>query len=88
MDSEAHHVRGKGTGVSTAHARVKVLLIPTEEELLIAMYTAEIVGKYDLTTAPPGAGTSSGRRFFIFSRLRRVVVCLPPQPGSSMQGSR
>ena len=45
MDAEANNVRGKETVISSADSKVKVLLIPTNEELMIAMDTAEIVGK-------------------------------------------
>ena len=43
MDAEANHVRGKETVISAADSKVKVLLIPTNEELMIAMDTAAIV---------------------------------------------
>lgn len=43
MDAEANNVRGKETVISAADSKVKVLLIPTNEELMIAMDTAEIV---------------------------------------------
>lgn len=43
MDAEANNVRGKETVISAADSRVKVLLIPTNEELMIAMDTAAIV---------------------------------------------
>ncbi|MCI9310067.1 MAG: acetate kinase [Lawsonibacter sp.] len=45
MDAEANNVRGKETVISAADSKVKVLLIPTDEELMIAMDTAEIVSK-------------------------------------------
>ena len=45
MDAEANNTRGKETVISAADSKVKVLLIPTDEELMIAMDTAEIVGK-------------------------------------------
>ncbi len=45
MDEAANKVRGKETVISAADSKVKVLLIPTDEELMIAMDTAEIVGK-------------------------------------------
>ena len=44
MDAEANNVRGKETVISAADSKVKVLLIPTNEELMIAMDTAAIVG--------------------------------------------
>ena len=45
MDAEANKVRGKETVISAADSQVKVLLIPTNEELMIARDTAEIVSK-------------------------------------------
>ena len=42
MDPEANKVRGKETVVSTPDSPVKVLLIPTNEELMIALDTAEL----------------------------------------------
>ncbi|MCI9579417.1 MAG: acetate kinase, partial [Oscillibacter sp.] len=45
LDAEANNVRGKETVLSTPDSKVKVLLIPTNEELMIAMDTAEIVKK-------------------------------------------
>lgn len=43
MDAEANNVRGKEAVISAADSKVKVLLIPTNEELMIAMDTASIV---------------------------------------------
>ena len=43
MDAEANNVRGKEAVISAADSKVKVLLIPTNEELMIAMDTAAIV---------------------------------------------
>ena len=43
LDAEANGVRGKETVISAADSKVKVLLIPTNEELMIAMDTAAIV---------------------------------------------
>ena len=43
MDEDANNVRGKETVISAADSKVKVLLIPTNEELMIAMDTAAIV---------------------------------------------
>ena len=43
MDAEANKVRGKEAVISAPDSRVKVLLIPTNEELMIAMDTAAIV---------------------------------------------
>jgi len=45
MDAEANKLRGKEAVISAPDSKVKVLLIPTDEELMIAMDTAEIVGK-------------------------------------------
>ena len=43
MDDAANSIRGKEAVISAADSRVKVLLIPTNEELMIAMDTATIV---------------------------------------------
>ncbi|MBU5627609.1 acetate kinase [Oscillibacter sp. MSJ-2] len=43
MDAEANKVRGEETVISAPDSKVKVLLIPTNEELMIAMDTATIV---------------------------------------------
>ena len=43
MDAEANNVRGKETVISAADSKVKVLLIPTNEELMIARDTLELV---------------------------------------------
>ena len=43
MDAEANNVRGKETVISAADSKVKVLLIPTNEELMIARDTAKLV---------------------------------------------
>ena len=43
LDAEANDVRGKEIVISTPDSKVKVLLIPTNEELMIAMDTASIV---------------------------------------------
>ena len=43
LDAEANNVRGKETVISAADSKVKVLLIPTNEELMIAMDTMNIV---------------------------------------------
>ena len=45
MDEAANNVRGKETVISSPDSKVKVLLIPTDEELMIAMDTAAIVSK-------------------------------------------
>ena len=42
MDPEANNARGKETVISAADSRVKVLLIPTDEELVIAQDTARL----------------------------------------------
>ena len=43
MDAEANNVRGKERVISAADSKVKVLLIPTNEELMIARDTLELV---------------------------------------------
>ena len=45
MDEDANNVRGKEAVISAPDSKVKVLLIPTNEELMIAMDTAELVKK-------------------------------------------
>lgn len=45
MDAEKNNTRGKEVDVSTDDATVRILVIPTNEELMIAMDTASIVGK-------------------------------------------
>ncbi len=45
MDAEANNTRGKEAVISAPDSKVKVLLIPTNEELMIAQDTAAIVGK-------------------------------------------
>ena len=45
MDADANAVRGKEAVISAADSKVKVLLIPTDEELMIASDTAAIVSK-------------------------------------------
>ena len=45
MDEDANNVRGKEAVISAPDSKVKVLLIPTNEELMIAMDTAELVCK-------------------------------------------
>ena len=42
LDAAANDVRGKETVISAADSKVKVLLIPTNEELMIAIDTAEL----------------------------------------------
>ena len=43
LDEEKNNTRGKEVDVSTADSKVRVLVIPTNEELMIAMDTAAIV---------------------------------------------
>ena len=43
LDEEANKVRGKERVISTEDSKVKILLIPTNEELMIARYTLELV---------------------------------------------
>ena len=43
LDEEKNKVRGQEIDVSAADAKVRVLVIPTNEELMIAMDTAAIV---------------------------------------------
>lgn len=45
IDAEANNVRGKETLISTADSSVKVLVVPTNEELMIARDTLELVSK-------------------------------------------
>ena len=45
MDEDANNVRGKEAVISAPDSKVTVLLIPTDEELMIAMDTAELVSK-------------------------------------------
>ena len=45
MDADANNVRGKEAIISAIDSKVKVLLIPTNEELMIARDTLEIVSK-------------------------------------------
>ncbi len=45
MDAEKNSVRGKEADVSAAGSKVKVFIIPTNEELMIAMDTAELCKK-------------------------------------------
>ena len=44
MDEDANRVRGEERVISAIDSKVKVLLIPTNEELMIAMDTASLVG--------------------------------------------
>lgn len=43
MDEEKNNIRGKETIVSSDDSKVKILVVPTNEELMIAIDTAEIV---------------------------------------------
>ena len=43
MDAEANNVRGKERVISAADSQVKVLLIPTNEEVMIARDTYNLV---------------------------------------------
>ena len=45
IDPEKNKTRGEEKDISAADARVHTLLIPTNEELVIAQDTAAIVGK-------------------------------------------
>ncbi len=45
IDKSKNNVRGKETDISTADSKVKVLLIPTNEELVIARDTKELISK-------------------------------------------
>ena len=45
LDAEANNVRGKECVISTADSKVKILLIPTNEELMIAKDTAALTQK-------------------------------------------
>ena len=42
IDQEANNVRGKETVISTENSKVKVLIVPTNEEILIARDTKEL----------------------------------------------
>ena len=44
LDPEKNKVRGEERVISAVDSKVKVLLIPTNEELMIAMDTASLVG--------------------------------------------
>ena len=45
LDAERNNVRGKVTEISKADSKVKVFLIPTNEELVIARDTNRLCGK-------------------------------------------
>ena len=45
FDDEANKVRGEEVVISAPDSKVKVVVIPTDEEMMIAEDTAEIVSK-------------------------------------------
>lgn len=45
LDKEKNNCRGKAVDVSTSDSKVRILVIPTNEELVIARDTKELVGK-------------------------------------------
>ena len=45
LDAERNNVRGKATEISAADSKVKVFLIPTNEELAIAQDTLRLCSK-------------------------------------------
>ena len=45
LDKERNNVRGKDTVISAEESKVKLLLIPTNEELMIARDTLELINK-------------------------------------------
>jgi acetate kinase len=45
LDDSKNDVRGKETDLSKAGSRVKVLLVPTNEELMIARDTKKLINK-------------------------------------------
>ena len=45
FDKEKNKVRGKEIEISTPDSKVKVLVVPTNEEIVIARYTLALVGK-------------------------------------------
>lgn len=45
LDEDANLIRGREVIISTPDSKVKVMMIPTDEELMIAADTAEIIGK-------------------------------------------
>jgi acetate kinase len=47
IDKEKNKVRGKERDISAQDSRVKVLVIPTNEEIVIARDTLELVGHKD-----------------------------------------
>ena len=46
LDKEANKVQGKEAEISKPESKVKVLVIPTNEELMIARETLALVGKH------------------------------------------
>ena len=51
MDEDANNVRGEERVISATDSKVKVLLIPTNEELVIALDTARLVREYENAAA-------------------------------------
>lgn len=51
LDPEKNNVRGKETIISTDDSPNKILLIPTNEELVIALDTARLVREYENAAA-------------------------------------
>ena len=45
FNAEANKVRGSEIEISGPDSKIRVVVIPTDEELMIATNTAEIVGK-------------------------------------------
>ena len=44
LNEEANHIRGRAAEITTPASKVKVLVIPTNEELLIAKDTYSLLG--------------------------------------------
>ena len=45
VDSEVNKIRGEEILISTKNSKVKVVVIPTDEEYMIAADTMELTGK-------------------------------------------
>ena len=45
MDKEKNKVRGKLAEISQADSKIKAYVVPTNEELMIAKETVELIGK-------------------------------------------
>ena len=45
LDIEANNVRGKTTLISTEDSKIPMYIVPTDEELMIALDTMEIISK-------------------------------------------